>query len=393
MFLFFNSVKLFKYSTILNFNIQKNWRKAMALIKLLILDDDDEYSFNLCNYLTHNYSETLQVNYYNNSYKIEEWIRKINPDIILICEKYYNQICDHFKKTLIILTTGTNSVGLADISSIYKYKDANQIAGDIINSFTKAGNIITHTKEKTTKTIALYCATGNVGKTTVALGISTICSYLGLSVFYLNLEQFQSTDIFFSNNSEYSFSDIIYFAKERDKNLLSKISTMSCKDTASSVHYFKEANNAFEINELLPQDISFIVDTMKECGQYDLIVIDMDSQLNENTISIFEIADEILYVFTDEEICLHKTEMFIDSISMLSNRFARNTFLTHKILYVANKVSKQALQSETSRLNQKILSKIPYDATFLSVRNLIKPNGGPELVNNALKDIARRYIL
>lgn len=136
----------------------------MALIKLLILDDDDEFSFNLCNFLTHNYSETFLVNYYNNSYKIEEWIKKIDPDIILICEKYYNQVTNHFKKNLIILTTGTNSVGLSDIFSIFKYKDANKIAGDIINFFTKAGNIIKQTKEKATKTIAIYSAAGNVEK-------------------------------------------------------------------------------------------------------------------------------------------------------------------------------------------------------------------------------------
>jgi cellulose biosynthesis protein BcsQ len=364
----------------------------MALIKLLILDDDDEYSFNLCNYLTHNYSETLLVNYYNNSYKIEEWIKKIDPDIILICEKYYNQVSNHFKKNFIILTTGTNSVGLSDVSTIYKYKDANQIAGDIINIFTKAGNIITQTKDKTTKTVAIYSATGNVGKTSVSLGISMICSYSGLSVFYLNLEQFQSTSIFFSSNIEYSISDIIYYSKESDKNLISKISTMSCKDTASNVHYFKKPNNAFEINELLPQDINIIVETMKECGQYDLIVIDMDSQLNENTISLFQIADEVLYIFTDEEICLHKTKLFIDSINMLSNQLVHNTFLAHKFLYVANKVSKQALQSQKSRFDQEILSKIPFDSSFNSIRNLTKPNGGPELINNALKDIARRYI-
>lgn len=365
----------------------------MALIKLFILDDDDEYSFNLCNYLTHNYFETFLVNYYNNSYRIEEWIKKIDPDIILLCEKYYNQVCKHSQKNLIILTTGTSSVGLSGVPSIYKYKDADKIAGDIINVFTKAGNIITQSKDKTTKTVALYSAAGNVGKTSVALGISTICSYSGLSVFYLNLEQFPSTSIFFSNNMEYSTSDIIYYTKERDKNLISKISTMSCKDTASNLHYFKEANNAFDINDLLPQDVKFIIDNIKGCGQYDLIVIDMDSQLNENTISLFEVADEILYVFTYEEICLHKTNIFIDNINMLSNGLDQNTFLAHKFLYVANKVSIQALQSINSPLKQEIISKIPYDQSFLSVRNLTKPSGGPELINNALKDIAKRYLV
>lgn len=365
----------------------------MALIKLLILDEDEEYSFNLCNYLTHNYSEILLVNYCSNAYKIEEWIKKIDPDIVLICQKYYNQVHEYFNKNLIILTAGTNSFGLENVFSIYKYRAANQIAGDIINTFTKAGNIITHTKDKNTKTVAVYSASGNVGKTSIALGISTICSYSGLSVFYLNLEQFQSTGNFFYNNFEYSISDIIYYSKERDKNLISKISTMSCKDTASNIHYFKEANNAFEVNELQPEDVMLIVESIKECGQYDLIIIDMDSQLNESSIKLFEIADEVLYIFTDEEICLHKTKLFIDNIKMLSNRLEQNTFLAHKFLYVANKVSKQALQSKKSILEQKILCTIPYDANILSLKSIIKSSGGPELLNNALKEIARRYIL
>lgn len=364
----------------------------MALINLAILDDDDAYSFSLCNYLTHNFSEMLLVNYHINSYNIEEWIEKIDPDVILVCEKYYKQICNKVKANLIILTTGVNSSYLGDIPSIYKYQDANQIAGHIINFFTKSSNIIKQKNEKIAKTVAVYSAAGNVGKTTVAMGMSAVCSYSGISVFYLNIEQFPSTGVFLSSNVEYSIADIIYYAKEKDKNLLSKISTMSCKDIASNVHYFKEANNAFEINDILPEDIELILDTMKSCGLYDLIVIDMDSKLNESTISIFDKADEILYVFTDEEICLHKTKMFIDSITMLSNKPTHNTFLAHKILYVANKVSNQVLQSNITFLKKDNLSKIPFDENYLSLKSLFQPNGGPELIKNALKNIARRYI-
>lgn len=365
----------------------------MALIKLFIFDDDDEYSFNLCNFLTHHYSETLLVNYYNNSYKIEEWIKKIDPDIILVCEKYYSQICNQFKENLIILTPGTNSAYLADVPAINKYQDTNQIAGNIINFFTKSSNLIVHKGDKTAKIVAVYSAAGNTGKTSLATGISTICSYSGLSVFHLNLEQFPSTGVFLSDSSEYSIADIIYYAKEQDKNLISKISTMSCKDIASNVHYFKEANNSFEINEMLPQDIESILYTMKLSGLYDLIVIDMDSQLNDNTISIFNMADEILYIFTNEEICLHKTKLFIENIKILSNRTIHSTFFAHKIQYVANKVSKQALQSFNSLQDVNIISKIPLDLSFNSVKTLFKSNGGPEMIKNALKEIARRYIV
>jgi len=364
----------------------------MALIKLLILDDDEEYSSNLCTFLTHNHSETLLVNYYNNSFKIEEWIKKIDPDIILISEKFYNQVYSSFKGNIIILSSGTNSMDLSDVSSIYKYKDANQIAGDIINIFTKSRNIITKVKEKSVKTVAVYSAAGNAGKTSIALGISTVCSYSGLSVFYINLEQFQSTSILFSSDVEYSITDIIYYSKEKDKNLASKISTMSCKDVASNVHYFKETNNAFEINELFPSDIQFIIDTMKACGQYDLIVVDMGTQLNDSAISLFEIADEILYVLTEEEICLHKTRLFIDSINMLSDQSYFINSFTQKFHYIVNKASNQALQFPNFLPEARIISKIPFDKNFTSVRNLIKINGGPELVYSAFKNIAQRYI-
>ena len=364
----------------------------MALIKLLIFDDDDEYTFNLCNFLTHHYSETLLVNYYNSSYKIEEWIKKIEPDIILACEKYYSQICNQFKQNLIILNSGTKSAYLVDVPTINKYQDANQIAGNIINFFTKSSNLIIHKREKTAKIVAVYSAAGNTGKTSLATGISTICSYSGLSVFYLNLEQFPSTGVFLSDSSEYSITDIIYYAKEKDKNLITKVSTMSCKDISSNIHYFKEANNSFEINEVLPQDIELILYSMKSSGLYDLIVIDMDSQLNDNTISIFNMADEILYIFTNEEICLHKTMLFIENMKILSNRTIHSALFEHKIQYVANKVSKQALQSFNSLPDVNIISKIPLDLSFNSVKTLFKLNGGPEVIKSALKEVARRYL-
>jgi hypothetical protein len=142
----------------------------MALIKLLVLDDDEEYCYNLCNHLTHNYSETFIINCFSGAYSIQEWIEKTDPDLILASELYYKQVFSSFKKNIIILSSGKNTADLHDKDTIYKYKDVNQIAGDIINLFTKTGNIIRKAKEKTPKIIAVYSASGNVGKTTVSLG-------------------------------------------------------------------------------------------------------------------------------------------------------------------------------------------------------------------------------
>ncbi len=364
----------------------------MALIKLLIFDEDNEYSISLCNFLTHSYSETIAVNYCKDLNDINNLIKKIDPQVILASERYYNDIKTYCKRNLILLSSVKTPESTIQNDYIYKYKEVNQIAAEIIDIYTTSGNKIYHTGGKNTKIVSVYSAAGNVGKTSLALAVSSICSFSGLSVFYLNLEQFQSTNIFFNGNTQYSFSDIIYFAKEKDKNLATKIPAICSKEIDSGIHYFSQANNVFDIKEMLPEDIDFIVSAIKDCGYYDLVMIDMDSQLNENTMKVFEKSDEILYVITNDDNCLHKTKLFIESMDLLTKSFENSASIKTKIKFIANKVSKQALQSEKFYLEQELMSQIVYDFDFPSLNNLSKLNGGPEMILNSYRDIAGRYI-
>ncbi len=363
----------------------------MALIKLLIIDEDNEYSISLCNFFTHSYSETIAVNYCKDLNDINNRLKKIDPHVILTSEKYYDEIKKYCKHNLILLSSTKNSELSSQNNYIYKYKDVNQIAAEIINMYNTLGNKINHTGGKSTKIVSVFSAAGNVGKTSLALALSSICSFSGLSVFYLNLEQFQSTNIFFNGNTQYSFSDIIYFAKVKDKNLLTKIPAISSKETDSGVHYFNQANNVFDIKEMLPEDIDFIVSAINDCGYYDLVMIDMDSQLNENTMKVFEKSDEILYVITNEESCLHKTQLFKESMDLLTKSFENRAYIKTKIKYIANKVSGQAILSEKLGLEQELISKIVYNSDFPSLNNLSKFNGGSEMIPNSYRDIASRY--
>ncbi|ACL74884.1 AAA family ATPase [Ruminiclostridium cellulolyticum] len=364
----------------------------MALIKILIVDEDDEYSISLCNFLTHNYSETIALNYCKDIEEVKNRINEIVPDVILASEKYHREIKNYSKNNVILLSSVKNSASTIQNDYIYKYKDVNQIAAEIINIHTRSGNKIHDIGGNIAKVISVFSAAGNVGKTSLALAVSSICSFSGLSVFYLNLEQFQSTNIFFNGNTQNSFSDIIYFAKEKDKNLVTKIPAVCSKAIDSGIHYFSQTNNVFDIKEIQPEDIEFIVSAIKNCGYYDLIMVDMDSQLNENTMKVFEKSDEILYLITKEESCLHKTKQFIDSITLLSNSFENQAAIKNKIKYIANKVYKQAYLSEKFLLEQELLFQIVYDSDFPSLNNLSQLNGGPEIILNTYRDIAGRYI-
>ncbi len=364
----------------------------MAQIKLMILDDDDEYSSILCNSLTHSYPDTFLVTYCSNTCSFEEWIKKIEPDIVLTGEGLYSEISPHYQKNIIILTSGISKSCVTSLPTIFKYSDVKKIAGEIINIYTRDGNIIVNTKEKASKVVSVHSASGAVGKTSVAVGVCTICSMSGLSVFYLNLEQFQSTEFLFTKNNDNSISDLIYYVKEKDKNLISRLFTMRSQDSATNIFYFNQANNSFELNELVPQDIEFLLTNLKASGLYDLIVVDMDSRLDSNTIKVFESSDEILFIITDEEICLHKSKQFIESIQKYDNSSYPNSYLSHKVKYVANKVSSQDLPLSTKTLSEiSVLSKIPFLQNNTSKKFFFM--GGPEIVNSPFKEIAGRYML
>jgi cellulose biosynthesis protein BcsQ len=380
-------------------NFTKEMEKIMSNIKLLILDDDNDYSNNLSTFLTHNYSQIFIVSQLNNNLSdLENCIKQSNADIILTTESYYYRIKKVFNKIIIILSTGMDSLNCSNCPSIFKFTDANKIAAELTAVYANEGHILLNKNSRKGMVVCVYSAAGNIGKTTISLGISSLCAGLGLSVFYLNLERCQSTGLILEDNNEYSFSDIIYYAKCSDGNFNSKVFSMTSFDNNYNIHYFKSPNNSFEMEELTPDNIKTIISCLKESGQYDLIIVDMDSQFNSNAVEAFNISDEILYIINDTEICLHKTKLFLNDLNLFSQ--GSNTFLAHKIFYVANKVySRQALLSETSFLNDynpagiKILSYLPLIVNNNTISMLIKINGGPEIMNSGLREISLRYMV
>ncbi|WP_242835334.1 hypothetical protein [Ruminiclostridium papyrosolvens] len=117
----------------------------MTLIKLLIIDEDNEYSISLCNFLTHSYSETFAVYYCKDLNDINNSIKKIDPNVILSSEKYYCEIKNYTNIDLILLSSLKNPETTIKTDYIYKYKDVNQIALEIINIHTTTGNKIYNT--------------------------------------------------------------------------------------------------------------------------------------------------------------------------------------------------------------------------------------------------------
>ena len=169
--------------------------------------------------------------------------------------------------------------------------------------------------------ITFYSPCGGAGKSTLAVGTSVQCAQNNMSTFYLNFEKFPSTGLYFdSNNSSQNFSNILYYLKENNKNLSLKIEGSRSIDRSTGVHYFSPPENVFDIDELSPDEAKKLVGQLIKMACYDVVIMDISSELNDVNISVLECSDLVYFVLPYDTVSKHKLEMLMKGFEILSKR-------------------------------------------------------------------------
>ena len=87
-----------------------------------------------------------------------------------------------------------------------------------------AANVATISGENDKSSVVIFTSPcGGVGTSTVAAACAIAHANMGKRVFYLNLEQCGTTDVFFQAEGNATMSDVIYSLKSRKANLLLKL--------------------------------------------------------------------------------------------------------------------------------------------------------------------------
>ncbi|MBH5317476.1 AAA family ATPase [Paenibacillus sp. GSMTC-2017] len=162
--------------------------------------------------------------------------------------------------------------------------------------------------------LTVHSASGGVGKTTFALHLANAASNLGHRTFYLNLERFNTANLWLNHDgSEYEsgvgLSDLLYGIKTRaqlsDQWLLQHRkyhSLLKCD-------YLPSFTNLEDRLSLSAEDAVAIVNTISESGHYDVIVLDMEDGLDELHVSLLERADHNFWIVNGEQSVLRKQQL------------------------------------------------------------------------------------
>jgi cellulose biosynthesis protein BcsQ len=291
-------------------------------VNLIIGDSDEAYLESLSSFLICNYSHRFNVSSFSKHECLEKFINETEEkiDILLLNEELsFSLVNTKHADCLIILTEKSEN---STRNAVNKYQQGDQLVGSILNIFSEKSNsgITYKGMGKKTRVVSIYSPQGGSGKTCIALSTCIQCARKGLKVFYLNLEDFNSTSAFFDCSSKTNFSNIIYYLKEKNKNLSLKVESLKSIDPVWGIHYFSPSESDTEINEMTFEDLKELIDKIVCLEFYDFIFIDMSYDFGEKNINLLIHSDRIVLTLAHglcSEVKLHR---FVKTFALIMDK-------------------------------------------------------------------------
>ncbi len=273
----------------------------MIKINMVVADADRHYVGGLVRYISKYYGSKVQLNYFTDTLYLYDYLENSSrvADILLIGSDMLNLSKSLSSAGLVVvLSSGRQGKCDSGYAVVNRYLSGEQLLSTVLGLYAEKfpGEMPAAKGEKKTKAVAVFSPAGGVGNSTLAVALAAVFSGKGKRTFYLNLENTQSTPVYFQCHGEQTLTDVVYFIKDKHKAVGMKISTVKQVDTATGIHYLCPPESITDLEALMPEELSYLVDQIRELNQYDRIVIDMPSRLDPGSIAVLDACDVILVV-------------------------------------------------------------------------------------------------
>lgn len=311
----------------------------MKKINLVIASNNLEYLEYLLSYLRESeYADSFIIKTFSKSETLIEFLQANNQFELLLVEPHLLPQNIILANTIIIQLLDNPQTNIeTSYHTMYKYQPLNLLFSQIAAIYSEAnGQVLKNIDQNREKrVISVYSTTGGVGKSTIAINLAREAAYRGKKVFYLNLEWISTTASFFSMNNTNDFSKVIYYLKSNNGQLNSKLSGFRKFDPTTKIEYFEPVLNPNELLDLTVEDIQILIDGLLEVGGYEIIVIDLDSTLNDYVVGAFNRSNNIIWALLDNPIYIHKTEQLFNQLKQLfKNQY---TAYEQKFVFILNR--------------------------------------------------------
>lgn len=303
----------------------------MAKPRIIMADTDINYLLPLQLKFIEEFFEKIELEIITDKEYFEKlFLTSQKIDILIISEEMYDSnLRKHNIQNIFLMTEHYEEGGTEDltINYIYKYTSINEIFNKIISKSESALNIGENNKNDP-QIILVYSASGGTGKTTVALGISNSLSKNYKKVLYIDAEYFQTFQHFLVNETPIYANELYSKLSQNGGGVYQQIKYSIRTEQFSYLPPLKAPLMSFGISITVFLNI---VKSAKDSMDYDFIIIDTDSILDENKSMLMSQADKIVIVMNQTKASIYSTEKMLENINDINNE---------KYIFICNKFNK-----------------------------------------------------
>lgn len=311
----------------------------MGVINLIIADENQNYVMGLEKYLYEEYGQAFEtICFTQEKLLLEHLNTRGSADILLISPSILSNSLDITNtKSLILLTEEAND----NIeNSIYKFQRADKIAKLLLEAYDRDSNNSVQILKSNTrcKLISVYSPSGAAGKSTIAFNLARQYSMQGKKVLLISLEVYTALPIFNQNESIRGLLYLLYLIKSKLPNLSLKLNSIVSSDYNTGIHFIEREKNVLEYKDLNIDDIEILADFLRQQSDFDAVILDLDSSINNVILGAFKHCDSLVNIFCADSSSSSKQEDFKRHICKISSLIG--TDLNTKLINVRNKVEK-----------------------------------------------------
>lgn len=278
-------------------------------ISIAIVDKNREYLDRLVEVLQE-YKE-LTVSLFTSAERLEQVLQTKKIDIVL----YDPDICDEEVKfngcglgICLYSDEAQNTALYSDAPKVLKYQRVSMLYKEIVKLYAEKANLSFDFGDlKTTRMLAVYSPIGGSGKTTIALAMASKMASYGKNVLYLNFEQLSSS-VCVNPVKEDGLISLVEAVNENVNFELKMKGLM--KKGINGVLYVEGFERIVDYNTVTQEEARNVLDNIRKSDVCDIVIVDMNSYIDNIARVVFELASDIIVVEKPGELAEQKMNMF-----------------------------------------------------------------------------------
>lgn len=298
------------YERYLSKNVEIRQGKRMR-IRLAILDSDKNYLSRLSVVFTNKYADKIEFYSFSDEKMALDSVNTGKIDVFLANSGFLIDV-----EALSPKCAFAYIVESADVDSVRnqvavgKYQRADLFYKQILSLYAEKAKTVTGYKmngDSKAKVISFLSFSGGNGSSTTAAAFAVFAAKQEKKVLYLNVERLGKAESFFEGQGQFCFSDVIYAIKSKKGSIALKLE--SCvKQDASGVYFYSSPEIAWDLVELESEELLFLIEEIGIAGNYDYVVVDLDFEFSEKTMSILTVSSKVVFCSDGMEISNAKFE-------------------------------------------------------------------------------------